>query len=95
MDAASLIIIYIITTMFFQVIGFGISRVIDYQFPAAGLLAFLLFFLSAFYLAWPVAVFIFDKVWGDRARRGEDEATATARRAGTPLEYQKNLDRPG
>jgi hypothetical protein len=93
MDAASLIFIYIATTMVFQGVGFGISRAIDYQFPAAGLMTFLLLFLGAFYLAWPVALFIFDKVWGDRARRGEDEATAAARRAGTPLEYQKNLDR--
>lgn len=94
MDAASLIFIYIVTTVLFQGAGFGVSRAVDYQFPAAGLMTFLLFFLGAFYFAWPVAVFIFDKVWGDRARRGEDEATATARRAGTPLEYQKNLDRP-
>ena len=93
MDAAALIFIYVVTTIIFQGIGFGISRAVDYQFPAAGLMAFLLLFLGAFYLAWPVAVFIFEKVWGDRARRGEDEATATARRAGTPLEYQKNLDR--
>jgi hypothetical protein len=93
MDTVSLILIYVATTLTFQGIGFGISRAVDYQFPAFGLMTFLLLFLSAFYLAWPVAVRLFETAWGDRARTGEDEATAIARRAGTPLKHQSNLDR--
>jgi uncharacterized membrane protein len=84
---------FIIVTIVCQAIGFAISRAVDYQYPAAGLMTFLIFFLGAFYLAWPIAVFLFDKVWGTRRRRGEDEETATARLAGKPLEYQRDLDR--
>jgi hypothetical protein len=94
-DTLFLILIYIITTIICQSVGFGISRAVDYRFPTAGLTTFLIFFLGAFYLAWPIAVKIFDKLWGDRPRTGEDEATATARRSGTPLKYQSDLDRRG
>ena len=94
MDAGVLILTYIVTTIIFQSIGFAISRAVDYQFPGiAGLMTFLLLFISSFYAAWPVAVRIFDKLWGDRARRGEDQETRDARMAGKPLEYQQNLDR--
>ena len=93
MDAAVLIIVYIGTTIVFQAIGFAISRAIDYQFPAVGLLSFLILFIASFYLAWPVAVRIFDKVWGDRPRRGEDVETREARLAGKPLQHQRSLDR--
>jgi hypothetical protein len=93
MDTLFLILVYIITTIIFQTIGFAVSRAVDYQFPAAGLLTFLLLFIAAFYVAWPVAVRVFEKLWGDRPLRGEDDATAAARRAGTPLKYQADLDR--
>jgi hypothetical protein len=93
MDTLFLIFVYIITTIIFQTIGFAISRAVDYQFPAAGLLTFLILFMAAFYVAWPVAVKIFERLWGDRPLRGEDDATATARRAGKPLKYQVELDR--
>ena len=93
MDTLFLIFIYIITTIICQALGFGISQAVDYQYPTAGLTTFLVFFLGAFYVAWPIAVRIFDKLWGDRPRTGEDEATATARRAGTPLKYEAHLDR--
>ena len=93
MDTVTLIFIYLLTTAVFQGLGFGISRAVDYQYPTAGLTTFLAFFLGAFYVAWPVAVLIFEKVWGDRPRTGEDEASRTARRAGTPLKYEAYLDR--
>jgi hypothetical protein len=79
MDTVTLIAIYIVTTMIYQSIGFGISRAVDYQFPTAGLLVFLVLYLGAFYLAWPTAVRIFERLWGDRPLRGEDEAAAAAR----------------
>jgi hypothetical protein len=93
LDAALLIGIYIVTTIIVQAVAFGISQAIDYQFPAAGLLTFLILFLGAFYLAWPIAVSIFERLWGDRPRRGENVETAAARLAGKPLEYQKELDK--
>lgn len=79
MDTIALISIYIVTTFIYQSIGFGISRAVDYQFPTAGLLVFLILYLSAFYLAWPTATRIFERLWGDRPLRGEDEAAAAAR----------------
>jgi hypothetical protein len=79
MDTVTLIAIYIVTTVIYQSIGFGISRAVDYQFPTAGLLVFLILYLGAFYLAWPTAIRIFERLWGDRPLRGEDEASAAAR----------------
>lgn len=93
MDTLFLIFVYIITTIILQAIGFAVSRIVDYQFPAAGLLTFLLLFISAFYLAWPLALKVFEYLWGDRPIRGEEDTARAARRAGRPIEYQKNLDR--
>ena len=93
MDTVSLIFIYIVTTIIFQGIGFGISRAVDYQIPAAGLMTFLGFFLGAFFVAWPVAVLLFEKMWGDRLRTGETVEASAARRSGAPLRHQSELDR--
>jgi hypothetical protein len=94
MDTALLIGIYLITTLIYQTIGFGISRAVDQFHSAAGLLTFLLLYLAAFYIAWPTAVALFHRLRGDRPLRGEDSETSIARRAGKPLEYQRGLDRP-
>ena len=56
MQALTLMIVYILTTVTVQFIGFLISRLIDYQYPTAGLMSFLILFLSAFGIAWPIAV---------------------------------------
>jgi hypothetical protein len=93
MDAAALIGIYIVAAAVIQGIGFLISEAVDYEFPTAGLLTFLLLFLSAFWIAWPIAVRIFERLWGDRPRRGETEDQTTARRAGLKVDYEKELDR--
>jgi hypothetical protein len=45
-----------------QTIGFGISRLVEYKFPLAGLTTFLILFLAAFGIAWPIAVRITE--WG-------------------------------
>jgi hypothetical protein len=55
-QALTLMIVYVLTTFVVQLIGFLISRVIDYQFPTFGLMTFLILFLGAFGLAWPIAV---------------------------------------
>ena len=56
MQALTLMIVYVLTTATVQFIGFVISRVIDYEYPTLGLTAFLILFLGAFGIAWPVAV---------------------------------------
>jgi len=92
MDALFLFFVYIVTSIVLQLIGFGISRAVDYEFPTAGLMTFLTFFLGAFFVAWPIAVRVFDKLWGDRARRGESEEHAALRRSGKAFDYQADLD---
>ena len=92
MDAAALIGIYIVLAAIVQFIGFLISEAVDYEFPTAGLLTFLILFISAFWIAWPIAVRIFEKVWGDRPRRGESAEQAVGRRSGARIDHQRDLD---
>ena len=56
MQASILMIVYILTTITVQFIGFIISRVVDYEWPTLGLMTFLVLFLGAFGIAWPIAV---------------------------------------
>jgi hypothetical protein len=58
MQAALLMGIYVLTTVVVQLMGFGISQVVSTQAPAAGLMTFLVMFMAAFGIAWPVAVMI-------------------------------------
>jgi hypothetical protein len=55
-QAATLLVIYVLNIIVFQILGFGISRVIDIQFPTLGLMTFLMLFIAAFGLAWFPAV---------------------------------------
>jgi hypothetical protein len=64
MQSAALMITYILCTIVVQAIGFGISKIVDIQWPAAGLMTFLVIFMSAFGVAWPLAVRITE--WGIR-----------------------------
>jgi hypothetical protein len=64
MQAGALIVMYVATAFTMQGIGFLISRVVDYQWPAAGLMTFLILFMAAYGIAWPVAVLITE--WGIR-----------------------------
>jgi hypothetical protein len=56
MQSIALIGIYISTAVVLQFLGFLISRVVDHQSPAASTLTFLILFLTAFGVAWPIAV---------------------------------------
>jgi len=56
MQALTLIIVYTLTTISVQFIGFLISRLVDYQYPTLGLMSFLILFMAAFGIAWPIAV---------------------------------------
>jgi hypothetical protein len=58
MQAGALMIIYIFTAFVMQGIGFVISRLVDYEWPTAGLMTFLVLFLAAYGFAWPIAVWI-------------------------------------
>ena len=51
-------VVYILTTITVQFAGFLISQLIDYEFPTFGLMTFLVLFLGAFGIAWPIAVII-------------------------------------
>jgi hypothetical protein len=58
MQAGLLMIVYVLTVISVQFVGFLISRLIEYQWSTLGLMAFLLLFMAAFGIAWPLAVLI-------------------------------------
>jgi len=58
MQAGILLITYVLTMIAVQLVGFVVSRLVDYQFPAVSLMAFLVIFIAAFGIAWPIAVWI-------------------------------------
>lgn len=64
MQAGALMIIYVLIAIVMQGIGFLISRMVDFEWPAAGLLTFLILFMAAYGFAWPVAVRVTE--WGIR-----------------------------
>ena len=66
MQALTLMVVYVLTLITVQIIGFLISRLVDYNFPTFGLMTFLVLFLGAFGLAWLPAVRIAE--WVIRAR---------------------------
>ena len=55
-QALTLMIVYGLTTLSVQFIGFLISRLVDYEWPTLGLMTFLILFMAAFGIAWPIAV---------------------------------------
>ena len=58
MQALALMAIYILTAAVVQFIGFLISRAVDYQWPTVSVTVFLILFLAAYGIAWPIAVWI-------------------------------------
>ena len=56
MQALTLMVVYVIMTALVQVAGFFVSRVVDYEWPTLGLMTFLILFIGAFGIAWPIAV---------------------------------------
>ncbi len=66
MQALTLMVVYVLTLFSVQVVGFLISRLVDYQFPAMSMMTFLLLFIAAFGIAWPIAVRIAE--WLIRSR---------------------------
>ena len=62
MQALLLMGVYVLTTIAVQFTGFLISRLVDMQFPAFSVMVFLMLFLAAFGIAWPIAVRIAEAI---------------------------------
>lgn len=58
MQAGILMVVYVLTVISVQFVGFLMSRLVEYQWPTIGLMTFLLLFMAAFGIAWPLAVLI-------------------------------------
>jgi hypothetical protein len=57
MNAAILLLLtYLVVVVVLQAIGFAFSKAFDYVNPTGSLLFFLVLFIGAFGLAWPIAV---------------------------------------
>jgi hypothetical protein len=56
MQALIAIAVFIATAIVVQFVGFLISQAVSTIWPAAGLLTFLILFLAAYGIAWPIAV---------------------------------------
>ena len=57
MNAAILLMLtYVVIAVILQVIGFGVSKLVDYVNPSLSMSAFLVLYFCAFALAWPIAV---------------------------------------
>ena len=56
MQSLTLLVVFVLSALVLQCFAFLISRLVDLQYPAFGLMTFLVLFLSAFFFAWPIAV---------------------------------------
>ena len=83
MQALTLLIVFVLTAIALQFIGFLISRVIEYQYPNVGLMTFLILFFVAFGLAWPIAVRIAEWLIRFRGHVLETEQSGGAARRDT------------
>jgi hypothetical protein len=90
MQSLILIILFIVTTLTLQLMGFGISRMVDYQWPTLGLMTFLVLFMGAFFGAWPIAVRIAEWLI---ARLGYDLQTEQSGLAGRQREARMHNER--
>ena len=64
MQSGFLMFVYAVTAAVMQFAGFLVSRLVEYVWPSFGLMAFLIIFMAAFGIAWPVALRIAE--WGIR-----------------------------
>jgi hypothetical protein len=78
-QALTLMVVYILSLISTQFVGFLISRLVDYQWPTLGLTTFLILFLAAFGVAWVPAVRIAE--WIIRSRGFEVETKQSGRAA--------------
>jgi hypothetical protein len=78
-QAVVLMVVYVLTLISTQIVGFVISRLIDYQWPTLGLMTFLVLFIAAFGIAWVPAVRIAE--WLIRSRGFVVETAQSGRAA--------------
>jgi hypothetical protein len=78
MQSAFLMLVYILTAAVVQFAGFLVSRLVEYAWPSFGLMAFLIIFMAAFGIAWPIALRIAE--WGIR-KAGYEVDGVEAKRA--------------
>lgn len=62
MQALLLMGIYVLTTITVQCIGFLISQLVNVQIPTISVMVFLVCFMAAFAIAWPIAVRITEAI---------------------------------
>ena len=84
MQALTLMIVYALTTITLQFFGFVISRLVDYEWPTLGLMSFLILFMAAFGLAWPIAVRIAEFLIRRAGHVVETEQSGAAARRDIP-----------
>jgi uncharacterized membrane protein YkvI len=84
MQSLILMVVFVFTVITVQFIGFVISRLVDYQYPTFGLMTFLILFMGAFFIAWPVAVRIAEWVIRRAGFVPETEQSGGARRLSDP-----------
>ena len=63
MHGLALIGIYLFLAMVGQVVGFGLSSLVERVLPMAGMPAFLAIFFGMLVLAWPIAVSVMDRMF--------------------------------
>ena len=73
--------------------GFLVSRVVEYQYPRAGLMTFLVLFFVAFGLAWPIAVRIAEWLIRFRGYVVETEQSGGAARRDTRESFSADTRR--
>jgi uncharacterized membrane protein YkvI len=84
MQSLLLMAVFVLTVVTVQFIGFLISRLVDYQYPTFGLMTFLILFMGAFFIAWPIAVRIAEWVIRRAGYVLETEQSGGARRLSAP-----------
>jgi hypothetical protein len=62
MQALLLMGIYVLTTITMQFIGFLISQLVNVKIPTISVMVFLICFMAAFAIAWPIAVQITEAI---------------------------------
>lgn len=90
MQAALLMVVYVLTAVVVQFCGFLISQAIDFRWPATGLLTFLILFLAAYGIAWPIAVRITEGLIRRAGYVVETEQTGGALRRDSVESYNED-----
>jgi hypothetical protein len=88
MQSLTLMIVYVLTTVTLQFTGFLISRVVDYEWPTLGLMTFLILFMAAFGIAWPIAVRVAEWLIRRGGYQLQTEQSGAATRRDSPESYR-------